>query len=153
LNKTKTYLLIFAVLSIWGTIGFKIMNGLSPDKPKIIKQESDVDFKPKLKRQTDTFSIQQVDRDPFLGSLTSNRIKVNNKIISKVKTKLDKLNIIYSGLVKKQNSINQIFVVTINNKQYLLKQGQVADSITLVKGNSKAITIRYKNELQTINLN
>jgi len=84
LNKKKTYILLVTVLAIWGTIGYKIINGINP------------------------------------------------------------------GLVKKQNSAEKVFVVNINNKQYLLKQGQTIDSVTLVKGNTKQIVMRYQNKLQTV---
>jgi len=56
----------------------------------------------------------------------------------------------YSGLVKKQSTSNQVFVVTINNNQFLLKKGQIADSATLVKGNDKEIVIRYDKKNQII---
>lgn len=152
-KKTKTYLLLTAVLGIWGTIAFKIVNGLSPDLPQSSEPVLDISFKPKTIKAIDTFSIQNVERDPFLGTLSASKTnnkpketKNSNQIVTKHQPKIT-----YSGLVKKQTTADKVFVVNINNQQYLLKQGQTADSVKLLRGNTKEITIRYKNQTKTIN--
>lgn len=149
-NKTKTYILLATVLVVWGTIGYKFVNGLSPDISEIAQQDFDVTFKPKTNIKSDTFSIKNVERDPFLGTLTSTK---KRKVSSKKTTPEPKVNspiITYGGIIKKQNSSDQVFVVNINENQYLLKQGQVADSVKLVKGNTKEVVVRYNNKSQTI---
>ena len=121
---------------------------MSPHAPKAITQDIDVAFKPKQRTERDTFPIQKVFRDPFLGHLvttkkttTSFKAKKTNSIIP---------NITYSGLIKQQNASNKVFVINNNNKQYLLKKGQKADSITLLRGNSHEIVVKYNNNIQTI---
>lgn len=151
-NKTKTYLLLVAVFGLWGTIGYKIINGVNPEAPQVATQEYDKTFKPKITTKIDTFSIQKVERDPFLGTLSSNKkAKITSK---KTKPKVDDNkaipNITFSGIIKKQNTTDQVFVLNINNKQHLLKKGQVLDSVTLISGNTKEIIVRYKNKSQTI---
>ena len=145
-------MLLAAVLGVWGTIAYKIVNGLSLEDTKQTEQTFDVSFQPKTKVTVDTFSIQNVERDPFLGTLSTS--KTNNKPkttknSSQIVTK-NQLKITYAGLVKKQTTADKVFVVDINNQQYLLKQGQTADSITLIKGNTKEITIRYNKQTKTI---
>lgn len=151
-NKTKTYLLLAAVLCIWGVIGYKIINGLNPEEPQVVAQEYDKTFKPKTIAEIDTFSIKNVERDPFLGTLSSN--KKTNFTSKNTKTKVDNIktipNIIFGGLIKKQNTTDQVFVLNINNKQHLLKKGQTADSVRLISGNTKEIVVRYQNKSQTI---
>lgn len=147
-TKTKTYLLLAAVIGIWGVIGFKIVNGLSSDDISEVRQENfDVTFKPKVYTKIDTFSIQTLNRDPFLGMLSKrgrNRVdapssKSNHSPIE------HKLDISYSGLVKKQNTSSQVFVVNINKNQYLLKKGQITDSVKLISGNDQEILVRVNN--------
>lgn len=145
-------MLLAAVLGVWGTIAYKIVNGLSPEDPQQTEQTFDVSFQPKTKVTVDTFSIQNVERDPFLGtlstSITNNKPKTtknSNQIVTKHQPKIT-----YAGLVKKQTTADKVFVVNINNQQYLLKQGQTVDSITLIKGNTKEITIRYNKQTKTI---
>jgi hypothetical protein len=151
-NKTKTYLLLAAVLGIWGTIGYRVMSGVNPTISEVKEDNFDMVFNPKSNTEIDTFSIQSLDRDPFLGTL-SNAKKAKHSNIKKEPLKRiigNMPSITYSGLVKKQSTSNQVFVVTINNNQFLLKKGQIADSITLVKGNDKEIVIRYHKKNQTI---
>lgn len=151
-KKTKTYILLVAVLGIWGTIGYKIINGLTPEEPLSPNQNIDVSFNPEKRIKQDTFSITEVDRDPFLGTLSRVKSKTTTKpSLNQTQKKTNYQPVItYSGLVKKQNTSDQVFVVSINNNQYLLKKGQIADSVKLLKGNSKDITVSYKNKPLTI---
>ena len=149
-NKTKTYLLISIVFGIWGTIGYKILSVVNPDDSKQPIATLDISFQPKTIIQKDTFSIQLIHRDPFLGTLTSNTIHKKKKAkATKVQNAPEPI-ITYQGVIKKQNSLNQIFTLSINNQQYLLKKGQTIDDITLVKGNTKEVIIRLNGKLKTI---
>lgn len=141
---------MITVLCIWGTIAYKIINGINSDTPKVTTEEFDLTFNPKKNKAQDTFSLQNIDRDPFLGTLNTRK-----KISKKTKINPKKLNdqtpfITYNGLVKKNDTQNQVFVININNKQYLLKKGQIVDSVKLIRGNSKDIMVRYKNKSQVI---
>lgn len=60
------------MLGIWGAVGYTIWSGLSPDTPIATPQDYSVDFTPTATVEIDTFSIQPIARDPFLGTLTSN---------------------------------------------------------------------------------
>jgi hypothetical protein len=143
--------LLAVVLGIWGTIGYKIINGISSDAPPLALQEFDNTFKPKSVVEAEAFSIQHIERDPFLGTLTSTK-KKKTTVISNNAPKPNVTNkiITYSGLIQKQTTTDQVFVINIDNNQYLLKKGQTADDIKLVRGNAKQIVIRYNNKLQTI---
>ncbi|WP_157588880.1 hypothetical protein [Psychroserpens burtonensis] len=150
-SRTKTYLLLVTVLGIWGTIGYKIVSGVSPTISEEKQENFDVAFNPKTNTEVDTFSIQTLERDPFLGTLTKKKKSVTRTLKKPINNKANNLpQISYNGLVKKQNTTDMVFVVNINNNQYLLNKGQVIDSITLINGNDKDITIRYKNKNQTI---
>jgi hypothetical protein len=151
-SKTKTYLLLAAVLGIWGTIGYRIISVASPTFSEVKQDNFDMVFNPKSNTEADTFSIQSFERDPFLGTLSHTKKAKNlNGKEKPLEPIIDFMpSITYSGLVKKQSTTNQVFVVTINNNQFLLKKGQIADSVTLVKGSDKEIVIRYHKKNQTI---
>ncbi len=152
-NKTKTYILLILVLGIWGTIGYKIIAGLNPDAPEQVENDISVSFIPEKIKKTDTFSIQTTERDPFLGTLTrSNKPRAETTKKTKQVKEENALQITYQGLVKKQNSSQQVFVVTVNGKQHLLKQGQTVDDVKLEKGNAKEIVVSNNNKQQTIKL-
>ncbi len=146
--KTKTYILLALVLSIWGIISFKIVSVVNPSTPEVLQQHYNMAFKPKFNKTIDTFSIQTVNRDPFLGTLLI-REKPKTK---NLKTKMDLvwLPIVYHGIISKQNSKAKVFIVSINGQQYLVKSGQVISEITLIRGNSKSILVSYKGVRKTI---
>lgn len=138
-----------AVLAIWGTIGYKFVNGLNPSASEVITQDVAVSFAPKTNIVKDTFSIQKLERDPFLGTVSSKK-RSNSVNTSKPRVVENSPRITYGGMIKKQSSSDRVFVININENQYLLKQGQIADSVKLVRGNVKEVTVRYKNKTQTI---
>ena len=150
-TNTKTYLLLAAVLGIWGTIGYKVITGVSDDDPEVQAVVSDATFNPKPQQEQDTFSVALAERDPFLGTLAAKKKKTSKS--NTVKTQqitIDDPTVTFGGVVKKQGSSQQVFVVNINNQQYLLKKGQKMDGVTLVSGNSKSITVRFNGKTQKI---
>lgn len=147
-TKKKTYLLLVLVLAVWGTIGYKIVSALNPELPEV-KQHNFVDNMDfKVDTQIDTFSIKTVNRDPFLGTLLKKEKKKNTIKRESVQWK----SITYQGSIKQNKTKQQIFIVTIDGSQHVLKKGQTKDSITLAYGNAKSVTMRYKNRLKSFTL-
>lgn len=142
--------MLVAVLSVWGIFGYKIISTLSPVRPETHSQQLSVTFNPKPAIVNDTFSIEPVLRDPFLGTIKNK--KVSSVITTKRTVSIEWPKVIYGGMVKKQNTNAHIFVLNINDTQHLLKKGQRVNDITVVRGNSKEVVIRYKNEPRTITL-
>lgn len=150
-TKTKTYLLLVAILGIWGTIAFKITSGLSPDEPEVLAQNVDVTFTPKPQKKVDTFSITTANRDPFLGRLpSSKKTPKKTKPSTPAPIAIEIPTITYSGLIQKQDATAKVFAVNINNQQYLVKQGQTISDVTLVSGNKSSIRIRFNGTYHTI---
>ena len=147
-TKKKTYLLLLLVIAVWGTIGYKIVSALNPELPEVKPQNFVANLDYKVTTKTDTFSIKTVNRDPFLGTLLKKKVK---KTIKKKKP-IQWKSISYQGTIKQNKTKQQIFIVTINDSQYLLKKGQTKDSITLAYGNAKSVTMRYKNQLKSFSL-
>lgn len=140
-------MLLVATLVVWGMIGYRIISTLTSEPLPIESNTRIVAFRPQTSMEIDTFSIQSVDRDPFLGTF-------KQKTISTKKTTTTPQvvwpQITYGGLVKQQNTTAQIFVVNVNSNQYLLKKGQKIEDVALVKGNSKEVVLRFQNQTKTI---
>jgi len=151
-KKKKTYLLLVAVLGLWGTIGYQVLSALSPEESAVVTENISVIFSPE-KTKVDTFYITQVKRDPFLGKLTRKKTK---KVQSRNTKKADLENswpqIQYQGMIKKQGENSQIFIVTINQQQYLLKKNQELEKVKLLKGNTKEIQVRFNKEIKTFSV-
>lgn len=144
-KKTKTYLLLAAVLGIWGTIAYKIITGLNSELPTVEPLEMVSDFNPKADISKETFTIKPIERDPFLGTLYQKKQKTTSKGALKATSVTFPL-ISYQGMIKKRKAKDKVFIININQKQHLLKIGQTRDSITLIKGSAKEIQLRYRNQ-------
>ena len=140
--------MLVLVIAIWGTIAYKIVSALNPELPEIQQQSFATNTNYKVDTKLDTFSIKTVNRDPFLGTLLKKKIK---KTIKKKKS-IHWKPVTYQGIIKQNQTKQQIFIVTINGTQCLLKKGQSKDSITLVNGNTKTVTMRYKNQSKSFTL-
>lgn len=148
-KNTKTYILLGVVALIWGTIGYKVISGLSPaDLPAIATSDS-VDFKPKKSTPKDTFSITANYRDPFLGTVPKKKklkkATAPRKVVPEIKLQ-------YTGSIIGDDSQSSIFFVTIEGVQVLLKPKQTVQEVTLVSGSEQQIRIRHKGKMRTIPL-
>jgi hypothetical protein len=147
-KNTKTYLLLAVVLLIWGIIGCKIYNALSPDTPEP-RQFTAIKFNPQVKSEKDTFSISAGYRDPFLGTMPKKRI---TKVSKPKKKEVLKRAISFTGSIINKNANSSIFFVTIEGAQFLMKPGQSHKEVTLVNGTAKNIRVRYSGITETIPL-
>lgn len=142
------------VLIVWGTIGYKVATGLGQNDPVALANDLEVSFTPRAIKEPDTFSVRAFGRDPFLGTLSrANKPKTKNqKGPAKKPEQANRPTIAYQGMVKKQGSSQRIYVVNINGRQYLLRQGQSVDGVRLANGTPRNITVRYNGRSQTIAL-
>lgn len=137
-----------AVLMIWGVIAVKVFGVLSPETEIPVFAEN-VNFKPKEIIQRDTFSIVADYRDPFLGTVSASK----KNTIKKTKRPVVQFpNINYTGLITGQQNKDNIFFVTIDGTQYLMRKRDENNGVTLVSGTSKNIRVRYKGIAKTIQL-
>lgn len=149
-NKRNTYILLVVVLIIWGLIAYKIISSLGGNDVVVLQQNTEVSFNPKPIQETDTFSIKADYRDPFLGTIEKPKTISKPRVIKPQEIEIP---INYSGMVRDQNTNESIFFVHINNRQHLMKINNVVDSVKLVKGNEKEITVNYNKKNKTIKLN
>lgn len=148
-TKKKTYLLLVLVLGVWGTIAYKIVTGLNPDVPELSTPQTMAINHFKVDTKIDTFSITTLDKDPFLGTVYKK--KLANSPNKRKKQSLW-LPIEYLGIVNSKHQKNQVFIVAVNGKQSLFKKGQSQDSITLLSGNKKRVTLKYKGSIKTFSI-
>lgn len=148
-KKQKTYVLLTAVLFIWGAIGFQFFKRLYPATTEITATSVINTFKKREIQQVVFYSLQQEYRDPFLGGYP--KPKRVTKKVKKVTSKPEVIfpKITYNGIIQGRKS-SASFIITINGKQEILEKGDITNEVTLVKGNGEEITIRYKGETKKI---
>ncbi len=146
-NKGKTYALLVVVLAIWGVVGYQVFSGLNPQP--VIEQSAKISAVFKLKQYTevDTFSIDKLDRDPFLGIIYKPQKK---RLKKRKKQPVNWPQISYQGIISEQKGEQNLYVITINGQQELLKKKETFNEVTLVNGTSEYIRVKYKSEQKKI---
>ncbi len=147
LQKNKTYILLFAVVVVWGMILYKLLFSsqstavsLPPEKflepPVFVKKE----FLPK-------FEIKANYRDPFLGV---SRSKPRKKKVSKQRIPQPKVifpKIEYLGVIKGADRFK--FILGISNKHYFYSTKDTFQGVQLLSGSKKEVTIMYQSKKKT----
>lgn len=153
-NKRNTYLLFAIVVIVWGIISYKILNTLYPNKETVKPQEELADFQPKPVQEQHTFTVSAHQRDPFLGTFnlpeTKHITSGSPKAVSKKKEEMSKIPIIFSGMITDKTSKEKIFFVSISSQQYVMRINDEVQQVKLLKGDKKAIRVKYNNQLKTI---
>ncbi|MFI1772549.1 hypothetical protein [Thalassobellus citreus] len=149
-SNIKTNLLLVAVFAVWGIIGFKMVSALDSDTSKIELQDTKVLFTPKEDIGIESFTIEPLERDPFLGTMRMKKEKHMTSKESKPKQQVVWMPIIYHGTVSKQGSKDKICVLSINGHQQILKVGQEVNAVKLIKATNSEIIVRYKGKRKTI---
>lgn len=142
------------VLLVWGIIGYRIISAVNPDEPQIKAKAFSANFNPKINTTTDSFSIQPVKRDPFLGTLATNKGKLKkrkNTVAATAKSDFVWPQIVYLGVVKdKHSKAENIYIISVEGNQTLLKKGKAFNEVTITKGNAKRLIVKYKGRLKEI---
>lgn len=138
------------VIAIWGIIAYQVISALSPKEQEIPGEQSSIEFIPQKAHAIDTFSIEKIKRDPFLGKIYTAHPK-KKKIKRPPQKPIAWPSISYQGLVEKQGEGKErIYAVSINSSQYLLKKGHSVEKVTLLSGNEQEVLVSYKNQRKTI---
>ena len=143
LKNKKTPILLIAVLIVWGIIGFQIYRYLNPDEEKL-QEISIEEFKPIAKKQQETYQVKIHERDPFLGKLLVKPKKITRTIVKK--TPITFPNVLYNGII--ESTKKKTFIMTINGQQKEISIGQTFNEVTLLKGSSREVLLRYKGKKQ-----
>ena len=149
-TKRNTYILLGLVVVVWGALIYQFFSYANPDTQ--IEEETNFSIKPLTIKDKDSFGIEINPRDPFLGKVyVENQIpKVAKKPKTiKVKEPIVWAQIAYKGIVSDKSAKVKVFMVIIDGKTYLMKQGDVEKEITLKDGDRESIDLMYKGELDT----
>ncbi len=145
-KQQKTYLLLAAVIGIWGAIAFQFFKTLNPEdsQQKIAVREK---FVPKKTATVHFHTVKKLERDPFLG-----KIKVAKKAVQK-KEKVEPKKvvrfpkIVYNGIVKGNG--NQSYIITINGQQQVFRIKEILKGVQLIKANHKEAVVKFEGTLKT----
>ncbi|WP_299432259.1 hypothetical protein [uncultured Aquimarina sp.] len=145
-GKKGLYILLPVVVFIWGAILFQVLDAFSGEDP-VDSDITAISFTTIKTKERDTFTIGEVDRDPFLGTMYRPKKVINKNPKPRVKKpEITWPTIRYKGLVSAQNNSSAIFLVEINGADQLMKINDSFSEAKLIKGSSSSIKLRYKGK-------
>lgn len=149
-NKKNIYVLVPAVLLVWGLIGYRIFTGLDPDIAAVKKTRIMKDFKPSKLVVNTNFEIQANYRDPFLGTLDT---RMSNKVAPKKRVQQKEVvvfpEILYKGIFSPGDHSKSVFLISIDGEQQMFKIREMHREIKLLSGDKEKILVKYKKEKKT----
>ncbi|MBN1115640.1 MAG: hypothetical protein JXA77_00425 [Bacteroidales bacterium] len=163
-NKTTTYILVCLVAIIWGVVAFKIFNHIHQativdeefipgsgnsqiklqfnEKPKLLLNYDDPFLKENV-YQSNTKTTNRVVYDVSSGNI-SGRIKTNNSLTPK--EEIIWPGISYSGIILNDKTHEELTIVEISDKTFLMREGEIQDEVELVKAYADSIIVEYKKK-------
>lgn len=143
----KTYLLLIAVLVIWGMIGYQIYTRLNPPIPELEDIEIETSFKRKKVAEPVFYEISEPYRDPFLGGIPQKKIvTAPKKVIQKISNVMFPP-IKYHGELKGANG--KSYIISVYNNQEIFKIGTTIQQITLLKATENEVVLKFEKETKT----
>jgi len=148
-NKKNIYILLPAVILVWGLVGYRIFSVVQPSN-NTSGQVRVTAFKPKVVEETTPFTIRANYRDPFLGSLAQKKSTKKKAVsVAYKKLKIPFPTITYKGMVAGEGN-NRVFLITINGAQFFFKKRATHKEVKLLRGNHKEIVVQFKGQQQTV---
>lgn len=154
-NRKLIYILLPLVILIWGTIFYKIFF-IVPQEEEWTDDITDFKQQAAASAVTDTFSIIAGYRDPFLKNMEYGENPVGGisqppiKPEPKVEPVIQWPGIVYGGMIKNQQSAKQLALVKINGKESILRAGEMAGVIELIKIYKDSIEVKMGKEKKVI---
>jgi type II secretory pathway component PulC len=141
MKKKLTYLMLPAVIAIWGIIFYRIFFANAADDVPAMNERTTVIDSKDGNAVPDTFSIIASYRDPFLGKMVSNEVHRNTqqtvnsepKQIKPVPVQTPWPSVSYSGMIKNRQSSVQLAMLQVNGQSYTVKAGEAIEGVKVTK--------------------
>lgn len=157
-NKKNIYILLPLVIGIWGLLIYNFFSYLDPEEVALPEDNFTVSKDVKY-IEPDTTTIDINHRDPFLGKLSSQNSENQPSNVTKSSTNEkpeaeieEVINIQFKGIVSDSSDKVKVFMIIINGKTFLMKQGDKEQDVKLLKGNRESIVVLNKGKQNTISI-
>lgn len=156
-SKTTLWILIPAVLGIWGAIGWQVYAAMKGDEdnaaPKVISTEIDED----KQIVPDTFSLLLDYPDPFAVQSAKPKVNVKSqsqitlpKTTAPVPEPTQWPNIVYSGLVKQPSSGKMLGFMSVNGVSYFVKEGDEVGGVRVDNIAANQIIVQWNRQSKLV---
>ncbi len=149
-NKKSIYILLPAVLLIWGMVVYNFIGWSPAGTPETFTPDA-IATQPVAIPKRDTTLIDVRYRDPFLGKMYSAPKAPADAPKRKEKAKETLLwpAIKYKGVVSDNDNKRKVYMVVINGQTYLMHEKETQQEIILYKGDRQSVTLQYKGKKDT----
>jgi hypothetical protein len=157
-NKKLLYILLPAVILIWGMIIYRVLNGSKSEMPAtgdVLKNNTSV-----IGVSDDSFSLSAAYPDPFRAEPVKHSVlaagsSVPLKQPAKEKKTLPPVNaswpqVTYNGVIKNQQSKKELAMVQVNGQSSFMKAGDVTNDVQLLKIFRDSIQVQYGKEKKIV---
>lgn len=164
-GKKSLYILIPAVLAVWGLIIYRVVLAQQGDdnnvnavyEPVFASQDSTKDScrmiwsyrDPFLDCTTDQMSEQDFDFSSGQNNNISN-IKIGTYKAPEPEKKVQWPAVSYHGLIRNKSNGKMVAVFKINNRQYLLSEKQTAEGVLIESADNKKAIVQFGGETKTL---
>jgi len=152
-NKKVVILLLILAAGIWGTVIYRIFKTVHKEDTV---QRKPAESKPDFSSLPDTFSIVADYRDPFLGKrvVPQSLKKVTTPVVKPkpepVASTIKWPALSYSGIIKNKNDAKELALVKIDQKEFIMRTGEVMQGVQLSKIFKDSIVVLYQKEKKVI---
>lgn len=145
------------VLLIWGWIGYRVVSGGTNRPVSSVPAHVSVSGREPTVNRDYELSLRY--RDPFLGNpaphLEDESMHTEEQPAyqgEEMQEYIDWSFIEYNGVISSADGNRHVSLIRINGRDVMLKAGQTTAEVTLVRNHGGYVTVRYRNQLQTIPL-
>lgn len=149
-NKRTLYILFPVVILVWGIIIYRVIGAFSDPAPEIQAVTYSKDSSVFIQKERESFSLSPIIRDPFLDKRYVEKSIQTPKTPSIRKPAVTWPSIQYKGSVT--GASGSVYILSINGQDQLLQKGESSNEVTVVKGSTVSVTLRYKNQRKTFAL-
>ena len=148
-NRKTVIFLIPVVAIIWGAVIYRFVQTISEEET-IKSPVKNNRVKTRFEIEKDTFSLIALDRDPFLGTIYSEKKKgIKKSFTSK---EIEWPSVEFIGVVSDADSGSGVYLLNIQGKSHFMKKGGIIDSIQLVKAAGNKVWLKYKNKTRVFQI-
>lgn len=157
-NKKLTYLLICAVVAVWGIILYRVLFNNSDDdyqlKAQPVAKKTEPYDQYELKR--DTFRLALNYKDPFTGMVEApvkpveTSAKPTNLVPPPFRPPINWEAIKYRGYVINPQTKKVVSIVEINGKERMLAEGEFLEGVKLLKNKKDSILVYWQGKQKHI---
>jgi hypothetical protein len=151
-NKKSIFILLPAVLLIWGVVLFKVFGVLKPSDSNDLERKETVHFVPDKIVAKEKIELNIDYRDPFLGTF---EIEKKEKKIVRVQSVIPQEEVVfpvieYKGSFSGSNNANTVYLLVIDGAREMFKLKETHREIKLLQGDKEKTVVRFKSVKKTI---